>query len=66
MEQIKIRRVYCPICKTHSVAPFPYDSFVKHHRHLIRRYFTGTGWGKWWKQYHEDLAKIKEKENGKI
>lgn len=66
-EPTKLRKVYCPICKTLDVALYPYDAFVKHHRHPIRRYFAGhPQYGKWWKQYHKDLAKIKEKENGKI
>lgn len=59
-EPAKLGKVYCPICKTLDVALYPYDNFVKHHHHPIRRYFAGyLMYGRWWKQYHKDLAKIK-------
>jgi hypothetical protein len=68
MKDYRFGKVYCPICQQRQVMVlYPYDSFVKHHRHPVKRFFTGyPRYGAWLREYYEDLYKIKEKEIGKI
>lgn len=56
----------CPICGDSEVANYAGVKFVKKHRHPISRYFTGhASYGKWLKQYYEDLHRLIEDQKGK-
>lgn len=61
ISKARVGWVICPICEQTLIGRWPYEDIVAAYKHTIKRWLTGHWtYGKWLKQYYEDLAKIKK------